>query len=256
MTTPQLRVIKTIRAQLRFSGLVSIVPLETNSPSTPSITCCNLSLLHIALVTSHPRTIQSLKMAASSLADPSTSGRATKRPAGSPKNWRFFLTMVSVCLMALVASVGSSIATALPRISRELNARQSYVWIASIYMFAQTAVQPPCAQLCNVFGRKNPMIISVLIFAAGSAVAGTSKSTAGLIAGRTVQGSASGCIMMLSELIICDLVPLRQRGKYVGFVLTAIALGTVVGPITGGALAERHWRWVSEDRNSQVLSMG
>lgn len=100
------------------------------------------------------------------------------------------------------------------------------------------------------------MIISVLIFAAGSAVAGTSKSTTALITGRTVQGSASGFIMMLSELIVCDLVPLRQRDKYVGFVLTAVALGTVVGPITGGALAERHWRWVSEDRNFKVLSKG
>jgi MFS family permease len=118
------------------------------------------------------------------------------------------------------------------------------VWIASIYMFAQTAVQPPCAQLCDIFGRKNPMIISLLVFAAGSAVAAASNTTAALLAGRLIQGLASGCIMMLSELIVCDLVPLRERGKYVGFVLTAIALGTVVGPITSGALAEHHWRWV------------
>lgn len=88
------------------------------------------------------------------------------------------------------------------------------------------------------------MILSVVAFAAGSAVAGSSKSTTLLIAGRSIQGFASGCIMMLSELIVCDLVPLRERGKYVGIVLTAIALGTVVGPITSGALAEHHWRWV------------
>lgn len=160
------------------------------------------------------------------------------------KKWHFALTMLSVCLMAFVASMGSSIATALPSISNELRAGQNYVWIAAIYMFAQTAVQPPCAQLCNIFGRRNPMILSVVAFAAGSAVAGSSKSTTLLIAGRSIQGFASGCIMMLSELIVCDLVPLRERGKYVGIVLTAIALGTVVGPITSGALAEHHWRWV------------
>lgn len=185
-------------------------------------------------------------MATLSSAEASAPNRATDRPEKYPKAWRFSLTMLSVCLMAFVASIGSSIATALPKISKELNAGESYVWIASIYMFAQTAVQPPCAQLCNIFGRKNPMVVSVVLFAAGSAVAGTGKSTSALIAGRTIQGSASGCIMMLSELIVCDLVPLRERGKYVGIVLTAIALGTVVGPITGGALAEHHWRWVCE----------
>ncbi|KAF1977364.1 MFS general substrate transporter [Bimuria novae-zelandiae CBS 107.79] len=116
--------------------------------------------------------------------------------------------------------------------------------IASIYMFTQTAVQPPCAQLCNIFDRKSSMVTAVVIFAAGSAVAGSSKTATTLIVGRTVQGLASGCIMMLSELIVCDMVPLRERGKYVGFILSAIALGTVVGPITSGALAEHHWRWV------------
>jgi MFS family permease len=166
------------------------------------------------------------------------------KPTSRIADWHFSLTMVSVCLIAFIASIGSSIATALPKISNELHAGQNYVWIASIYMFAQTAVQPPCAQLCDIFGRKNPMIISLLVFAAGSAVAAASNTTAALLAGRLIQGLASGCIMMLSELIVCDLVPLRERGKYVGFVLTAIALGTVVGPITSGALAEHHWRWV------------
>jgi MFS family permease len=178
------------------------------------------------------------------MSEDATTTPATDGPASRSANWRFSLTMVSVCLMAFVASIGSSIATALPRISNELQAGENYVWIASIYMFGQTVIQPPCAQLCNIFGRKNPMIISLLVFATGSAVAGSSKTTSALIAGRTVQGLASGCIMMLSELIVCDLVPLRERGRYVGFVLTAIAFGTVVGPITSGALAEHHWRWV------------
>jgi hypothetical protein len=87
------------------------------------------------------------------------------------------------------------------------------------------------------------MIISVCIFALGSGIAGGAKDTATMIAGRTVQGLGSGGIMLLVELIVCDLVPLRDRGKYLGIVLSTAALGSIVGPVVGGALAEADWRW-------------
>ncbi|KAF1962664.1 MFS general substrate transporter [Byssothecium circinans] len=64
-----------------------------------------------------------------------------------------------------------------------------------------------------------------------------------MIAGRTVQGLGSGGVMLMVELIVCDLVPLKERGTYLGIVLSVSALGAIVGPIVGGALAEKDWRW-------------
>lgn len=176
--------------------------------------------------------------------NPRESNTTEDIPRAKKLTWRFWLALTSVCLMSFISSMGSSIATSLPKISDDLRAGTDYVWIACSFLFAQTAIQPACAQLCNIFGRRNPMIIAVLIFAAGSTIAGSSSTSKILIAGRTVQGLASGCINMLSEVIVCDLVPLRERGKYVSFVLSAIAMGTVVGPITSGALADHHWRWI------------
>jgi MFS family permease len=87
------------------------------------------------------------------------------------------------------------------------------------------------------------MIICVCIFALGSGIAGAANNTTNIIAGRTVQGLGSGGIMLMVELIVCDMVPLRERGTYLSIVLSSAALGAIVGPVVGGALAAQDWRW-------------
>ncbi|KUJ19473.1 MFS general substrate transporter [Mollisia scopiformis] len=152
----------------------------------------------------------------------------------SSKTWRFYLILFSLSFICFVAALdGSIIATALPKIANELSATNNYVWIANSFLVAQTVIQPLCAQLCNIFGRRMPMLISISVFALGSG-----------IAGRTVQGLGSGGIMMLVELIICDLVPLRERGKYLDMVLSSSAVAAILGPVVGGALSLANWRWI------------
>jgi hypothetical protein len=161
------------------------------------------------------------------------------------KSWRFYLILVSLALIAFTSSLeGSIIAIALAEITRELSAADNYVWIANSYLIAQTVIQPLCAQLSNILGRRNLMISSIAIFAVGSGIAGGATNAPFLIAGRTVQGLGSGGVLMLVELIICDLVPLRQRGKYLGYVQSATAIGAIIGPVIGGALATANWRWI------------
>ena len=66
-----------------------------------------------------------------------------------------------------------------------------------------------------------------------------------LIAGRAIQGIGAGGINVLIEIIICDLVPLRQRGNYMALVFGQIAVGTALGPLFGGLIVEySSWRWV------------
>jgi MFS family permease len=160
------------------------------------------------------------------------------------KGLAFWLVIASLCLIAFIASLdGSIIAIALPQISTALSADDQYVAVANCFLLAQTVVQPAISQLCDIFGRRWPMIITVMIFALGSGIAGGAKSTTTMIAGRTVQGIGSGGIMLMVELIVCDLVPLKERGTYLGIVLSTSALGAIAGPIVGGAIAEGDWRW-------------
>lgn len=153
------------------------------------------------------------------------------------KSWRFYLILVSLTFLSFVAFLdGSIIAIALPKITSELSAANNYVWIANSFLVAQTVVQPLCAQLCNIFGRRMPTIISISIFAIGSGIAGGANDSSMLIAGRTVQGLGSGGIMVLIELIVCDIVPLRERGKYLGIVLSSSAVGAIIGPVVSDIL--------------------
>ncbi|KAI9649222.1 hypothetical protein NHQ30_001790 [Ciborinia camelliae] len=165
--------------------------------------------------------------------------------SSTSKSRRFYLILFSLSFICFVAALdGSIIAIALPKITNELSAGDSYVWIANSFLVAQTVVQPLCAQLCNIFGRRIPMFISISLFMLGSGIAGGSNSSTMLIVGRTVQGLGSGCIMMLVELIICDIVPLRERGKYLGIVMSSTAVAAILGPVVGGALATVNWRWI------------
>lgn len=66
-----------------------------------------------------------------------------------------------------------------------------------------------------------------------------------LIWGRAVQGIGAGGINMLIDMIICDLLPMRERGNFIGLLFLFVTIGTTVGPLIGGALTEHaSWRWV------------
>src|SRR4051812_12971135 len=79
-----------------------------------------------------------------------------------PQGWHFWLIIISLCMIVFVVALdGMIIAIALPLITRDLGATTNYIWIANSFALAQTVVQPPCAQLCNIFGRRWPMLISV-----------------------------------------------------------------------------------------------
>lgn len=66
-----------------------------------------------------------------------------------------------------------------------------------------------------------------------------------LIAGRAIQGAGSGGINMIIDVIISDLVPLRQRGNFIAIILAVYGIGTTLGPFLGGVIVENtSWRWV------------
>ncbi|KAI0203708.1 major facilitator superfamily domain-containing protein [Astrocystis sublimbata] len=164
-----------------------------------------------------------------------------------PRSWRFSLVFVSLCLLSFASALdGSIITTALPTITRELGVgtAQNYIWLANSFTLAQTVIQPPLGQLCDLVGRRVPMFVSLVLFTIGSGIAGGASNVSMIIAGRTVQGLGSGGIYLLVDLVVCDLVSLRDRGKYLGIVLSTAAVAAILGPVVGGGLAQANWRWV------------
>ena len=79
------------------------------------------------------------------------------------------------------------------------------------------------------------MIISVVLFLAGVLTSALAKNFTTLLVGRSIQGIGGGGIVVLTEIVVCDLVPLRLRGQWLGVVNGTYAIGTVAGPLIGGA---------------------
>ena len=166
-------------------------------------------------------------------------------PDAFQASWRIWGIFLVLCLLSFAAGIDSTaVTTSLPTIAREVGGSRQYVWISNSYLFASTVPQPLYAQIANIFGRRNPMLVAIALFALGSGVAGGASNISMLIAGRTIQGLGSGGLYVLSDIIICDVVPPRYRGPYLSAVLSTAAIGTTVGPIIGGALARVNWRWI------------
>lgn len=169
-------------------------------------------------------------------------------PAIAPSKWErtdgFWPSLIAVCTPLLLSALEGSVTnTALPTISDALNLGTVFSWVATAYLLASTVFQPLYGQLGDVWGRKYPMMIAVGVFAVGSGIAGAAHSPGSLIFGRIVQGFGSGGVDLFSEMILCDIIPLRRRGQYIAIKHAVFAVGTALGPLLGGVFAEHQWRW-------------
>jgi MFS family permease len=155
--------------------------------------------------------------------------------------WRSF---IAICIPLLLSALEGSVTnTALPTISEALDLRTKFSWVATAFLLSSTIFQPLYSQVGDMWGRKKPLLAAVAVFAVGSAICGGAQNAACLIAGRIVQGLGTGGIDLFAEVVLCDIVPLRERGPYLAVKHVAFAVGTTLGPLLGGVFAEHGWRW-------------
>ncbi|EKM60198.1 uncharacterized protein PHACADRAFT_132704 [Phanerochaete carnosa HHB-10118-sp] len=179
-------------------------------------------------------------------ADAEEHEEAPVQPSGMrSKGIRFWLVFLAICVsLFLSAFEFTAVSTALPTIVHDLNG-EDFVWVASAYALAATALLPASGGMAQIFGRRPCMLLSLALFTLGSALCGAAKTMNWLIAARTIQGAGGGSILAISAIIISDLVPLAERALYNGFIGLTWAVATAMGPIVSGALAENgQWRWL------------
>ncbi|KAH8814688.1 iron permease [Flagelloscypha sp. PMI_526] len=166
--------------------------------------------------------------------------------AASRKSREFWFSFSSVLLVTCLWALDlTAIATIVPAISKDLNGSGDFAWIGIAYALASTAIRPLICSLADIFGRRFVILLSVSLFALGSALAGCARNMAWIIGARTVQGLGGGGIATLIDVITADLVPLNERGLYEGYISLAWAGTSAIGPIVAGSLAERaSWRWL------------
>lgn len=146
--------------------------------------------------------------------------------------------------IALAMLDNTIVGTAMPRIVGELGGVAHLSWVVTAYVLGTTVSTPIWGKLGDLYGRKGIFLTSIVIFLAGSALAGMSQGMGQLIGFRALQGLGAGGLMVGAMAIIGDLVPPRERGRYQGFMASVMALAMIAGPLTGGFITDNlNWRW-------------
>ena len=117
-------------------------------------------------------------------------------------------------------------------------------WTGTSFLLTSAIFQPPIAALSHIFGRMPALTFCVTCFLIGIIISGLAHNFTVMLVGRTIQGVGGGGVILLNDIIITDLVPMRLRGAYFGIIGGVWALGSVSGPVIGGALAYKA-TWVS-----------
>ncbi|PMD57931.1 MFS general substrate transporter [Hyaloscypha bicolor E] len=168
----------------------------------------------------------------------------SKKPG---RGWRFYGTFACLALLNLICAIDATIlAVALPTIATALNATaiQAF-WCGTSFLLCSTVFQPTWASFSHMIGRKSVLLAALFLFTAGTIIASVARTITHLLVGRCFQGSGGGGLVGLTYVLLADLVSLRERGKWMSIISLQWAIGSVIGPVIGGAMAlDTTWRWI------------
>src|SRR5689334_6804986 len=134
----------------------------------------------------------------------------------------------------------------LPHIAGSLSASVDEAsWALTSYLVANAIVLPITGWLANFFGRKRTLLAAVFGFTAASVLCGLAPSLPMLILFRIVQGATGGALQPLSQAVMLEAFPPKDRGKAMAFWGLGIVVAPMLGPVLGGWLTDNYsWRWV------------
>jgi EmrB/QacA subfamily drug resistance transporter len=169
---------------------------------------------------------------------PSSDSAAAKFPA-------FLVVFPSIMLPMFLAVVDQTIvATALPAIAAATGDVARVPWIVVAYLIASTVAAPIYGRLGDAFGRRKLMFVALAVFIVASVFCAACPTVELLTVARVFQGLGGGGLMTLSQALIGESIPPRERARYQGYLAAVAVSANTFGPVAGGYLTE-HFGWPS-----------
>ncbi|HEX7040659.1 MAG TPA: MDR family MFS transporter [Trueperaceae bacterium] len=173
-------------------------------------------------------------------------------------------TFAGILLALFLGAIDQTIvATALPRVVEDLGGLERYAWVFTAYLVASTVLVPIYGKLADMYSRKVITLMAVGVFLTGSFLCGIAGEFGRLpllgdgmnqlIVFRALQGLGAAGLFSMAFIVIADLFPPAERGRYQGVVSAVFGIASVLGPLLGGFLTDHAtgfipgvagWRWV------------
>jgi EmrB/QacA subfamily drug resistance transporter len=171
-------------------------------------------------------------------AAPAAATQAAGDRAPTPR--ALFLTVFPSIMLPMFLAVADQtiVATALPTIASDLGEIERASWVVVSYLIANTIAAPVYGRLGDTFGRRPMMILALSIFMLGSVLCALSPTIEWLTAFRVLQGFGGGGLMTLSQALIGEAIPPRERGRYQGYLAGVSVSSSTFGPVAGGYLTQ------------------
>ncbi len=156
------------------------------------------------------------------------------------------ITFAGVMLAMFLGALDQTVVgTAMPRIISDLGGFSQYTWVTTAYIITSAVVVPITGKLTDIYGRKMFYIGGITIFVVASVMCGLSNTMNQIIIFRAVQGIGAGVLMANAFIVIGDLFPPAERGKYQGFIAAVFGVSSIIGPMLGGYITDTlSWHWV------------
>jgi EmrB/QacA subfamily drug resistance transporter len=178
----------------------------------------------------------------------SSTEREAAAPDGGDRLGREILVLSAVVILGTIMTVLdlTVVNVAIPTLGSDLGTSIAAIqWVITGYMLAFATVIPVTGWAAGRFGAKRVWITALLLFLAGSVLAGGAWSIGSLIAFRVLQGLGAGMILPVGQTILAQAAGPQRMGRVMSVIGVPMLLAPVFGPVIGGAIIDAaSWRWI------------
>ncbi|SPF38604.1 Drug resistance transporter, EmrB/QacA subfamily [Candidatus Sulfopaludibacter sp. SbA4] len=169
------------------------------------------------------------------------------QPQVNPPHVNPWIVAVAVMFATFMEVLDTTVVNvSLPHIAGSLSASvDEAAWALTSYLVANAVILPMTGWIANYFGRKRTLLAAVFGFTAASFLCGLAPTLSILIFFRIIQGATGGALQPLSQAVMLEAFPPKDRGKAMAFWGLGIVVAPMLGPVLGGWLTDNYsWRWV------------